>query len=156
MSRATNTFKMLIPMWAVALMLTGCPGSQESFDIWLLNTSDNVTLTNIRIVNESDTSVEQEFPEDLATNTGRVVGDIDASPYANSTLSIEVNGETGGEILENVDTTVTTSQPIAAGDIIVVVVRGNSVLNYDAEIVPLESGSKGMLLLRQHLRGANL
>lgn len=153
MNSKRDVMRLLIPLGAAATLLTGCPERQDVFDVWILNTSNNVAVTNVKITNTADEDKLQEFPEDLAPNMGRVIADIEASPFEGGTVTLAIQGETGGEILENVDATVLVDEPIREGSVVAVVVRGNSVLDFDAEFVPLEDSSKGLMLLRQHLRG---
>lgn len=150
-ANAMKIMGMVVVTVLAGTILTGCPQQLGTFEVWVINTSNNVTVTNVKITNDADTDVTKEFPEDLAVNRGRVIGNIDADPFEGSTVTIEIDGKTGGDFLEDVGTSVTVPTAVSAGDVIVVVVRGNSILDYDSKYVPLEDASKGMLLMRQHV-----
>lgn len=147
--RPMATIGVPVLLLAVALFATGCPLLPPVFEIWLVNTSGSITVTNLKLTSHA-TGAVIEFPEDLAPNTTRVIARIDASEFLEDGLTIEVEGESGGAIFEE-KAEVVIDAPLMSGDTLPLVVSGNSFLTFSVEYVPLEASSKGLLLLRQGL-----
>ena len=137
-----------------AVTLSGCPTAPGTFEVWVVNTSGQVTVTNVALVDNANAENTREFSADLAPNTARVSTNIPLGAFRDGTITVEITGETGGEVFEDVDAEVNIPDAIQSGSVLVIVVSGNSVLNFNAEYVPLEDASKGELMFRNHLLGA--
>jgi hypothetical protein len=132
---------------AVSFGLFGCSPLGGSFDIWIINTSGSMMVTNVKVTNSGNSQVAKEFPEDQAIATARMIADIPARDFAGNTAIVDITGNNGGSILANVSATVNIPTVIEDGTAIVVVVSGGS-LNYKAEYVPVVKSSKALQLLR--------
>lgn len=135
----------------LALGLSGCPLLPDTFDIWIVNTSDNVIITNVKVISNVDPTKTIEYPEDQAVNTTRVIENIPLEDLPAGTVSIEITGDNGQEPFDDVDATVDVPDALADGLTVLVAVTGNNILDFGAEYVPLDASSKGMLLMRTHM-----
>lgn len=134
-----------------ALGLSGCPPLLDTFDIWIVNTSNNVTITNVKVISNVDPTKTLEFPEDQAANTTRVIENVRLSDLPAGTISIEITGDNGFEPFDDVDTTVDVPDTLQDGLTIVLAVTGNTILDFGAEYVRLDDASKGMLMMRKQM-----
>jgi len=133
-----------------ALALSGCPGGNrdETFEIWLINTSDAVTIVNTTVTDDANTDVQSEFPEDLPPQTARVIDDISTEDFAGDTVTIGLAGEDKGLVGGDPDATVSVPETIQDGTVLVIVASGDGGLSaFTAEYVPLDASSKGRQLL---------
>ena len=148
MVRTTKRVLMLAVLGGITLAMTGCPLG-PTFEIWVINTSDQAVVANVRVSSMSSDAVV-EFPEDLPANTARVISDIDATPFEGGGIVIDIDGDAGDGIFEE-SATVSIESALMSGDTYPIVVSGDNVLTYNAEYVPLEAASKGLLVLRKDL-----
>ena len=135
----------------LALGLSGCPLLlPDSYDIWIVNTSNAATITNVKLISNVDPNQVIEYPEDQAPNSTRVIENVRLDQLPPGTISVEITGDNGQEPFDDVDATVNVPDTLEDGMTIVLAVTGNSILDFGAEYVPLEEASKGMLMLRKH------
>lgn len=137
-----------------ALTLIGCPTAPGTFELWVINTSGEVTVTNVKLVDNANEDNNVEFSEDLAASMARVSTNIPLGAFEGGTITVEVTGETSGDILEDVDAEVSIPDSVQSGSVFIVVLSGDNILTFDADYIPLEDMSKGELMFRNHLLGA--
>jgi len=130
--------------------LAGCPGQvTNTFEVWLINDSDEFTITSALLTNDSDESEAMQLIDDsgVPVNVVRIVSDADAEMFEGSTATLTVEGQSaskGGPTVQ-----VQIDETIQPGDMFPIVVKGNSQLNYDGEFLPLEDETKLRKLVEQ-------
>jgi len=144
--------RSLIFSEAVALFLAaglmGCPGfgGQDTFDVWLVNKSGGAIITKATLTNDSDgTQTADLVQNNLTPGSSRLVSDVEASPFAGSTATIEIVADVpapgfGQRFSTTVD--VQIDEAIQAGDAIPIATSGFFDSEFEAEFVPLDGQSK--------------
>lgn len=149
----TKTKTLLAALCTIAaLTLTGCPTAPGTFEVWIVNTSDEITVANVKLTDNENMDNVREFSEDLGTNRSRVLSNIPLGDFDGGTITVDITGE-NAQIIEDVSTSVNVPDEIQSGLVLVIVVSGDNVLNFDADYVPLDDASKGELMFRNHLLG---
>lgn len=143
-----KTILMTSMVTAAAFALSGCPTAPGTYAIWLVNTSDAFTVTNVKVVDTEDAANAREYPDDVATNTTHVVNNVPLASFQGKTIRVEIDAEADGQLFDDGDFDVTIPGEVRSGDVYVIVVRGDNVLNFGAEYVPLSDASKGQLLMK--------
>ncbi len=137
-----------------AFTFTGCPTVPGTFEVWVVNTSGTVTVTNVKLVNDADMDDFREFPADQDPATARVLTNVPLGDLEGNTITVEVTGETGGQVLEDVDADIRVPDALQSGSVLVIVLGGDNIVSFSGEYIPLEDASKGELMFRNHLLGA--
>lgn len=130
------------------LSLAGCPTAPGTYALWVVNTSDAFTIQNIRVVDTNDPENVAEYPDDQAPNTTRTVNNLLLEDFEGKTVRVEIDAQAEGQLFDDGEFDVTIPGTIESGTVLVVVVRGDNVLNFGAEYVPVEDASKGRLLVQ--------
>lgn len=132
---------------ASSALLTGCPGGGIlTYEIWLVNSSD-FRITNVKVVDDSDANTFVEFADDLAAGRTRIIDTIPVGDFEGSTVTIEIDAETGDGVLEQAEFNVNIPDEVQEGSVIVLSITGGNILTFNAEYVPLEASSQGKHLL---------
>ncbi len=134
-----------------SLGLSGCPTAPGTYAIYLVNTSDSFTVTNLRVVDTSDASQFEEYPDDVAPNRTHVINNIPLDVFAGDTIRVEIDAETGGDIFDDGEFDVTIPDVVESGSVFVIAVSGDISLNFGAEYVALDDSSKGALITKGYL-----
>ena len=138
-----------------ALTLSGCPTAPGTYAVWLVNTSDSFTVTNLKVVDTEDPANLREYPDDIAPNTTRVINNLPLGAFQGRTIRVEIDGEGDGEIFNDGDFDVTIPDAVESGSVYVIAVRGNNTFDFAAEYVPLDDASKGALILKGYMPPIN-
>lgn len=134
-----------------AFFLCGCPPSPPvTFDIWLVNGSENLTLTSVKIADvppEEKATQELIDDEGVAVNTVRLVQGWDVTPFEGKPLAVTVTGHSEG-IGINPEISVTIEPPVQAGAVLPILVT-DAPFSMNVRYVPLESPPASKSLIEQ-------
>ncbi len=144
----TKTIMSIALIGAATIGLTGCPTAPGNYAIWLVNASNDFTVTNIKVADSVYPENASEFPDDIPPNTTHVIDNVLMGDLEGVLAEIQLTGDNGDELLNLGDATVELPDPVASGDVYVIVVSGNNSLNFGAEYVPLDEESQGRLLAK--------
>lgn len=137
---------------AGALLAAGCPRRPPTFEVWLLNTSSQATLSSMKIT-AGTYGAGLTLAADLPPKSARVFSGLDAARFGGPEVVVEVTGTTG---LQTVRGSLALAGPLADGDTLPVVASGNAAQTFRVEHAPLEPASKGLLMMRKDFAGNDL
>lgn len=133
----------------VLAVLSGCPEG-PTVEAWVFNTSDDGTVIRISFINQQ-TDERTDYDVEVPPNTARIVPDIPAGAFVGSPVRVLVRSAFGPEAETGSDNA-GVDEVLEDGATLPLITTGNSVLSHRAEYLPLEEGSKGLLMLRKHLQ----
>ncbi len=139
----------MVVVAVAASVLPGCFLFGPNIEVWVINTSDFVTVTHVEIRSIAETG-SADLKRDVAPSTTRVFTNVNARRLQATGVTLILEGESEDPAFE-AQAQFTIQTPIEDGDILPVVVWGNNPLSFRGQYVPLEGGSKDLQRLRKYL-----